>query len=436
MKRIGIIALLILALALVCAGIGAVAFFAANGGFPTNNPFDRQNISAVIEESKTLEVDPEKILTLKVVDEAGSVSITGADVDTVQITAVKTAFDSSQARADEEVKGVKYTIQQTADTVTLRYEIPDSMNFSNNVNTVDFIVTVPTEVLVDIDGSMGEVSVAGTKGNVDIKNDFGKITVDNVEGALSVETNSGEVEATSIKAGTGEIDLHSDFGPITLENANARDITVDSNSGTITFSEVRATGELTGQTDFGNVVFENGNAGSLHVETSSGTVRLTKIRVTRQIFVKNEFGGIELEQAAAASYDLHTNSGGISAEDVKGKVKAGTDFGNIVIGNAQDVTLDLQTNSGTIEFKGSLGTGPHLVKSDFGAINLTLPGDSKLNVDLSTDFGTIKSDLPITVTLTETSDSSGDEISGSVNGGGDLLTVQTSSGGVTLHTSG
>ncbi|HSK65414.1 MAG TPA: hypothetical protein VK888_00685, partial [Anaerolineales bacterium] len=73
---------------------------------------------------------------------------------------------------------------------------------------------------------------------------------------------------------------------------------------------------------------------------------------------------------------------------------------------------------------------------DFGAINLTLPADSKLDVDLSTGFGTIKSDLPITVTLTETSESSGDEINGSINGGGDLLTVETSNGGVTLHASG
>ncbi|HSK66994.1 MAG TPA: DUF4097 family beta strand repeat-containing protein, partial [Anaerolineales bacterium] len=279
MKRGIIIALLIVALALVCAGIGAVTFFAANGGFPTNNPFDRRNISSVVEESKTLEVDPEKTLTLKVVDQAGSVSISAADVDTVQVTAVKTAYDSTQARADEEVKAVKYTIQQTGNNITLRYEIPDSMNFSNNVNTVDFIVIVPSEVIVDVDGSMGAVSVAGTKGNVDIKNDFGNITVDNVEGALSVETNSGEVEATSIKAGTGTIDLHSEFGAITLENANARDITVDSSSGTITFSEVRATGELTSQTGYGNIVYENGNAGSLRLETSSGMVQLTKVRV-------------------------------------------------------------------------------------------------------------------------------------------------------------
>jgi hypothetical protein len=74
-----------------------------------------------------------------------------------------------------------------------------------------------------------------------------------------------------------------------------------------------------------------------------------------------------------------------------------------------------------------------MVVSDFGSINLTLPADSKLDVDLSTSFGNIQSDLPITVTLNGSSNSDGDEIVGSINGGGDQLTAQTNSGSVTIH---
>ena len=72
-----------------------------------------RNIPSVLEESKTLKVDSEKPLTLKVADRSRHVTITGADVETVQVKVVKTAYDSSQARADEEVKGIKYTIEQT-----------------------------------------------------------------------------------------------------------------------------------------------------------------------------------------------------------------------------------------------------------------------------------------------------------------------------------
>jgi len=436
MKRPIVITLLVIALTFVCLGIGAVIFFTANGGFATNNPFDVRNVPSQVEESKTLKVDANKPLTLKITDDAGDVTVTGADVNTVQVKVIKTAYDSSQARADEEVKGVKYTIEQTGNTITLTYELPKSMNFNNNINTVDFIVTVPNETTVDVDTNFGEVSVANTKGNVDIKNDFGDVTLENIEGALTVKTNSGEVTATSIKAGSENIDLSSDFGGVTLKKAGGKDIILDSNSGTITLSEVRATGELNSNTDFGNTKFENGSADSLHIETNSGEVSLVKINVTKEIFVKDDFGDIELEQAFGASYDLHANSGSITVDGAKGKLKADSDFGNITINNAQSVTLTVETNSGTVEFSGTLGVGPHFIKSDFGGIDISLPTDTKLTVDLKTDFGKITSDIPITVTLTESSSSDKSQIIGSINGGGEQLTVQANSGSINIQVSG
>jgi DUF4097 and DUF4098 domain-containing protein YvlB len=433
MKRPIVIALLVTALAFVCLGIGAVIFFTANRGFPITHPFDVRNISSHVEESKTLKVDIEKPLTLKVASGAGDVTITGANVDTVQVKVVKTAYDSSQSRADQEVKGIKYTIEQTGNTITLKYELPKSMNLNNNVNRVDFDVTVPKEVTVDVDSSLGVINIAGTKGNVDIKNDFGDVSLEDIEGALTVQTSSGEVEAISIVAGDENIDLRSDFGGITLKKANGQDIILDSSSGPITLSEVRATGNINTNTDFGNTDFLNGSSNSLSVETNSGRVSLVKVRVSKEIKVQDDFGDIELEQALGSSYDLHTSSGSITASSAQGKLKAYTDFGSIIIENAQDITLDLKTNSGSVEFSGSLGAGPHRVNSDFGEIDLTLPGDSQLDVDLSTDFGHINSDLPITVTLNGNSNSEGDQVVGSINGGGEQITAQTNSGSVNLH---
>jgi DUF4097 and DUF4098 domain-containing protein YvlB len=433
MKRPIVIVLLTIALTLVCVGIGAVIFFA--NGFPGNNPFDVMNITSVMEENKTLEVDVKKPLTLDIQNAAGDVSVTGGDVKTVQIKAVKTAYDSSQARADEEVKALKYVIEQNGNAITIKYELPKSVNFNNNINTVDFIITVPHEITVDVDNNVGEVSITNTKGPVDIKDDFGDITVENLEGALTAKTNSGEVNATSIKSGSENINLSSDFGNVTLKKASGEDITLDSNSGTITLSEVRATGTLNANTDFGNTKFENGSADSLHIETNSGEVSLIKINVTKEIFIKDDFGDINLEQAFAASYDLHANSGSITVDGAKGKLKADSDFGNISVTNAQSVTLTIETNSGTVEFSGTLGVGPHLVKSDFGGIDLNLPTDAKLTVDLKTDFGNIKSDLPVTVVLTDGARSDGDQIAGDINGGGEQLTVQANSGNITIRVS-
>jgi DUF4097 and DUF4098 domain-containing protein YvlB len=430
MKRPVVIALLVIALVLVCVGIGSVIYFA--NGFQTNNPFDRNNISSVVEESKTLKVDAKKPLTLKVMDDAGDVTVTGGDVTSVQVKVIKTAYDSTQARADEEVKTIEYTIEQVGDTITLTYKIPDSMNFSNNVNTVDFIVTVPTETSVSVDTSFGLVAVQDVQGAVDLTNDFGNVTAKNIDGELAIESNSGEINVEAVDAGDKNVEIKTDFGDITLEQIKANDVSATSNSGVVTFTNVRALGDAYIKTDFGNTVYENGSSASLTLDTNSGKISITKVNVTKELNIQNDFGDIDLTQAMAGSYDLHTNSGGITIDGAKGKLKAYTDFGNIEISNAKSVTLDVKTNSGTIEFSGSLGAGPHNVKSDFGNIDLALPTDVKLNVDLKTDFGKIKSDLPITVTLTESSSSEKDQIAGSINGGGDELIVSTNSGGINI----
>lgn len=435
MKRPVVIALLVIALLFVLTGIGAVAFFAINNG---GNFFTgRMQSFATVEESKTVKVDAESPIILKVIDDAGSVTVVGADVDSVQVKVVKTAHATTQARADEEVKDIKYSIEQNGNTVTLSYKVPNIATyppnvtvFDLNVDTIDFVITVPNETIVDVDNNLGEVSVSNIKGNAVIVNDFGAVTVDNIEGALSVENNSGKVEATAIKAGSADIELHSDFGKITLEKASGANITLNSNSGAITLNDVRATGELIAKSDFGDTKYENGSANSLDVESNSGKVSLIKLKISKELKVDNDFGEIELNQASAGSYDLHTNSGSITVDGAKNELKAYTDFGGITIENAESVTLDLKTNSGIVQFSGSLGEGPHVINSDFGEIELTLPADSKLNVDLKTDFGGISSDIPLTVTLDGSTDKNHQV--GTMNGGGDQLTVKTNSGGINI----
>ena len=76
------------------------------------------------------------------------------------------------------------------------------------------------------------------------------------------------------------------------------------------------------------------------------------------------------------------------------------------------------------------------VTQDFGGIDINLPTDAKLTVDLKTDFGTINSELPITVILNgNTPNSDSDHIGGDINGGGEQLTVQANSGSVNIHAS-
>ncbi|HSL31522.1 MAG TPA: DUF4097 family beta strand repeat-containing protein [Anaerolineales bacterium] len=390
MRRPLIITLLGIALSLVCLGIGAVIFFAANDGFRANDPFDRQNIPSQLEESETLNINPERPVDLSVINQAGSVTVTGGDVETVQVDVIKTAYDSSQSRADQEVKSIQYTVEQTNNTITLKYELPDSMNFSNKVNTVDFVVTVPENTSLEVRAGAGNIDVSRLKGPVEVESGFGRAVLEDIQGAISVDSQSGSIRLSQVEAGREDIALATNFGEISLEMASAQSVNISSRSGALQLQDIRLTGDLVASTDFGEIT---------------------------------------LDQVRASSYDLDSNSGSITVDGVRGRLSAHTEFGSIRVSNATSVALDLLTRSGSIEFAGSLNEGPHSLHSDFGGISLTIPADSAFDVDLSTDFGQISSDIPVTIT----GNIDEQHQIGTINGGGSELKIQTNSGNVNIQ---
>jgi DUF4097 and DUF4098 domain-containing protein YvlB len=198
-------------------------------------------------------------------------------------------------------------------------------------------------------------------------------------------------------------------------------------------NDVRASGSVEMFTDFGDTSFSGGSAKTLRVETSSGKVTLSQLNLSGVLTIQDDFGSIDLEQVNAGSYDLQTNSGSVTVDGARNNVKAHSGFGSVTLKNAENVTVDLSTSSGSVDFEGSLGEGPHSIHSEFGEIIVTIPADSALQVDLQTDFGSIRSEIPITVTLT--GEAENNHQTGTMNDGGAQLTVDTGSGSISIRAS-
>lgn len=427
MKKTLTIIALIVALVLVCAGIGGVAFFTLGPAVSTT--FNVDLVSASSDETKTVEIG--KTVALQVEDDAGNVTVQGGDVEKITVEVRKTSWAETQSKAEQELKDVKYEIVQQGDTLIVRYQrSDDGIRMTGNPDTVDFTITVPTEMKVSVDSAFGEVSLSDVKGDGSLKTSFGNISVQNLQGGLTVETESGTITATSITAGGSAIDLHSGFGNISLGKASAGDVKLNSQSGALDVTDLRASGDVDLSTQFGNVDFENGSASVLTIETQSGQVKLTSLNVSGEARVNGDFGEIELTKVKAKSYDLDTSSGSVTVDGAQGAVRVKTGFGNISVSQAEDVTLDLNTQSGSITFEGSLGEGPHTLHSAFGEISLSLPADTAVDVDLQTEFGNITSDIPVTVILSGEVEKSHQV--GTMNGGGPELKVSTQSGNITI----
>ena len=395
--------------------------------FRSYSPF---TVTATTTEVKTLTVAGPANLSVE--NDMGNITVqTGSDGQ-VNVKADKTIWGNTEADAQAALKDLKVVIVQNGNDITITVQQPTQVGafgIEPGGGRVKFTITVPKETAATLHSSNGDVSLDGTTGNADLQSDFGAITATNITGNLLGKSSNGSVTARSITS-TGPVTLSSDFGDVKLDTAKGSDVTASSNNGKITLANVTAGGLLNANNQFGDIDISNSQAASAQVKSNNGTLKLDKSNIAGAPGLHSDFGTLVLTDVVAGSYDLTTQNGKIGVDGAQGTIKAHSDYGDVSVSNARNATIDLSSNNGAVTFSGSLAAaGPQSLSSDFGNIQVTLPADAALNVDLQTDSGKISSDFSLTIKGAPDDN----HWVGSINGGGAMLTVKTNNGNIDLQ---
>lgn len=198
---------------------------------------------------------------------------------------------------------------------------------------------------------------------------------------------------------------------------NAR---LNTSGGGIAASDL--TGEVKADTSGGGLRFARLH-GPLNGDTSGGGIRVTDCEGPIKIHTSG--GGIEVTGGSGSldgdtsggaitvrtfqgPVSMHTSGGGITVENVAGKVKGDTSGGSIhaVLLSPLPGDVSLSTSGGGVTVK--------------------VPADAAFNLDAETLGGGVSCDLPVTVQGKLESN----RLKGPVNGGGPLLRLGTSGGGI------
>lgn len=183
-------------------------------------------------------------------------------------------------------------------------------------------------------------------------------------------------------------------------------------------------------------------AGPVEVSTGSGDITLG--RITDDVTARTGSGDIELEGAASAR--TSTGSGNVIAQAVRGDIDARSGSGDIILSQAGKGSVEVSTGSGNIELTGATGplhvrassgdirleggpTSDWDVSASSGSVRLRLPDKAGVDLDLRSSSGRIESSVPITIRGSQ----SRRELRGQVRGGGPLVHVNTSSGGIIVE---
>lgn len=203
---------------------------------------------------------------------AGDIVVTGGSGDEVAIEAVK------RTRGDRgELGRVQITVDDRAGRVDVRTEHDtnrtDRSRQGDHVS-VDYTVTVPASVSVDVHSISGSVKVTGVHGSLRSETVSGDVTINDAPRLEAAKTVSGDLVLTGVTA-DGDLSVGSVSGNVRAKGVKARGLDLGSVSGDINVNDVTCE-RLGVKTVSGGVEYAGGVArnGRYEINTHSGTVRL------------------------------------------------------------------------------------------------------------------------------------------------------------------
>ncbi len=160
---------------------------------------------------------------------------------------------------------------------------------------------------------------------------------------------------------------------------------------------------------------------------SSSGGRVTAERIHGALTARSSGGGVEA-RAIGGRANLESSGGPVEAEDIGGDLEASSSGGGVRIREARGaVVAESSGGSVSVGFAAGNARGGR-IDSSGGGVTATLDPSVALEIDASASGGHVDSDLPVTVQ----GRISRDTLRGKLNGGGALLHLRSSGGGVTI----
>jgi hypothetical protein len=152
-------------------------------------------------------------------------------------------------------------------------------------------------------------------------------------------------------------------------------------------------------------------AGDLDADSSGGGIEVKQVR--GDVRVSSSGGGVDVAQVSG-SVDAKSSGGGVDVDRVGGRVTAHSSGGSV-----SAVLAEGNAAGGSLSSSG-------------GGVSVVLARDTRLSIDASSSGGSVRCELPVQPLGKQSRTS----LRGDLNGGGSVLKLRSSGGGVSIEASG
>ncbi len=345
---------------------------------------------------------------LRIRVDAGSVRVEGGSQDAITYVVHNRSYASSEEKARHEFNGYKITSYVHGDTAWLVGEWQGGRppKFSG-----EFVVHVPRAIqAVKVETDGGAVSATGIAGHVEAETGGGQIHIADIGGYVRAQTGGDNIEIGSVGG----------------------DLSIQTGGGRVSIGSVKGTTNAT--TGGGDIVLVSSDQGAV-LEAGGGNIEVKQCGGRLKI----ESGGGNINVGdVAGPVDIETGGGSIRVASAKGPVHAETGAGRIELDGVP--AAHVETGAGGIVVK-FVPDGQHSdssLETSTGDIAVYLPPQLNITVRAFIDLGNghrIQSDFPA-IRVNSVGGPWGPKTvtaEGSLNGGGPLLKVRTTSGDITFR---
>ena len=201
-----------------------------------------------------------------------------------------------------------------------------------------------------------------------------------------------------------DVDLNTSGGSVSVEDLDGS-VTAQTSGGSMSFG--RISGPVDARTSGGSITLEE-SASDAHLRTSGGSISLGRVAGT--VDAHTSGGSIKIDEAGA-DVVARTSGGRISVNEVRGAIDASTSGGSISAYISRQPKADCRLSTGG------------------GSIEVKLDPSVKLSIDARASGGGVRTDLPVSVR----GKVERGRLAGELNGGGPMLELETSGGGIRIE---
>lgn len=321
---------------------------------------------------------------VRVKSSAGSIHAQGAAQNQVTFTVREHVRAATEEGAKKELSRLKFSTYSAGETV-LRAECE---GYSHGY--IDFDIQIPSQTpAVKLETEGGAVTARNLTGKLDVVTGGGDIRLDQIGGAVSIASGGGNIEVG--KAG-GDVNVATGGGNVHIDSAGGK-VTANSGGGNLWVGDARL----------------------MSLKTAAGWIQVSKCQ--GQVKAQTGGGSIDL-QTILGEAQVESGGGGIKVGSIRGGLRAETGSGPIVatLAGGKDFTDSrLETTVGDITVYVPDGLGVTV----------------RANIDAARGAG-IRSDFPLKISSSNNVGPSEAFAEGSINGGGPVLHLHTSTGNIAI----